>query len=83
MCEVDCPYKDKCKSYSHKCGRCSRNKARKKDYFCPDYWEPCYPTRPYCPYTWPYTIWTSNDNYTWTTSSYDVNSENSDYFIQT
>jgi len=33
MVEVECPYKDVCTSYPHKCSRCKHN--RRRDYFEP------------------------------------------------
>ena len=38
---VECPYKEDCTSYPHKCGNCRYNKSKKKDYYQPDmYYEP-------------------------------------------
>lgn len=81
MCEVDCPYKDKCKSYPERCCRCTRNKARKKDYFCPDYWEPC---RPYRYRYWKWTDCPTINPCPWTTTTWTTNTAlNQDYFVQT
>jgi len=41
MTLVECPYKDVCTSYPHKCSRCKHNKYnRRRDYFEPVEKEP-------------------------------------------
>lgn len=75
MCEITCPYKDKCASHPTKCGTCSRNTG-KRDYYRPrrDWYTPYYPYYPY----WkpqPYPYWqitcdgTGNNNYDWETTT--------------
>jgi len=48
---VDCPYKDDCSSYPHRCDNCRNNRNKKKDYYQPDYYNP------------PYTIWWGPSHY--------------------
>ena len=63
MCEIECPYKDKCTSHPTKCGTCSRNTG-KRDYYRPrrDWYTPYYPHYPQWRY---YPYWTTaGDNNT-------------------
>ena len=54
---IECPHKDDCTSYPHRCNTCRHNKSKKKDYYEPDIYY-----RPYIPYwEWPYT-WITLDN---------------------
>jgi len=60
MCEVNCPYKNKCSSYPTFCGSCRHNTS-KRDYYepdYPDYWRPVYP--------WPWPYWETHGT-DWTT----------------
>ena len=70
MCEIQCPYKDKCTSHPHKCGTCSRNTG-KRDYYKPrrDWYTPYYPHWEwYPPYTW-YTTTAGNNQTNWGTTT--------------
>lgn len=84
MCNIECPYKEKCTSYRIRCCSCKHNKGKK------DYYEP----KPYpwvWPYIWPY-IWPWWDPYpywhwpnettgtdTWTTTVISVSSDSNYY----
>jgi len=63
MCNIECPYKNKCTSHPHNCGTCNRNTG-KRDYYKPrrwyrDWYTPHYPSYPQWRYT-PY--WTTTGN---------------------
>lgn len=50
MCNVDCPYIEKCTSHGYKCSSCANNKGR-KDHYKPDP-NPYVPYVPYYPPIW-------------------------------
>lgn len=61
MCDVVCPFKDRCSDYSGRCWECSNNSG-KRSYFSPKYTPlPYYPYYPY-PYTTPIWCSISSDN---------------------
>lgn len=75
MCDVVCPYSDKCSEYTKSCQTCKRN-AGKRNYYEPDYtpyWPwcptPTYPYYPYQPYAPYWQITASNGNNTLETIS--------------
>ena len=70
MCEIICPYKDKCTSHPNKCGTCSRNTG-KRDYYQPrrDWYTPYYPQ--WIGPHWQNLYWTTAGNGT-TTVTYNT-----------